>query len=83
MVFLEYFYYYCFIKKNIMETQKEKIERMEYYIAEYYGTSMVETLKIQSGLIKRSWNQDPLGNPERDYLMLLTGAYKVYMFQTH
>jgi hypothetical protein len=64
-----------------METQKQKIERMEYYLIEYHGRAFIDSLKIQSGLVKRDWNQDPSGNPERDYLMMLTGAYKAYMFQ--
>jgi len=62
--------------EKIQETKQEKQERMEYVLIDYYGSNFVEALQLESGLMKRSWNQDPLGNPQRDYLMMLIGAYK-------
>ena len=62
--------------EKLKETQQEKQDRMEYDLVDYYGSHFVERLQLESGLLKRTWNQDLSDNPQRDYLMMLTGAYK-------
>jgi hypothetical protein len=61
--------------EKLIETPQEKRERIEYILNDYYGSHFVDRLQLESGYVKRTWNQDPAGNPERDYLMMLIGAY--------